>query len=101
MAYGNYGAIVTKNGERCPDREDNTPYKEGDMQAGYHQAFLRSEGADPHHAVIGDGDIRLCAHKTYPSDIRPSGGMSCQEICQVRGLFVGCDKIDPAEFYAF
>lgn len=67
MAYGNYGAIVRRNGERMGTHEDQTPYREAELEAGYHQAFGRLETElSPHHAVLGSGKVRLCAHKTSP-----------------------------------
>ena len=66
MAYGDWGAFVYKNGVRMESHEDNTPYKETELQAGYAQAFLRSEGMNPHHATLGDMDVRLCGYKNYP-----------------------------------
>lgn len=71
MAYGNYGAFVYKNGVRMKAWEDQTPYQENVMEAGYWQAFVflgeDSKGLRPHHAVLGEGDVRLCAYKDVPS----------------------------------
>lgn len=67
MAYGNWGAYVYKNGERQTEREDNTPYREHELESGYLQAFhpgRRDGSVRPHHAVLGSGRIRLCAHKS-------------------------------------
>lgn len=76
MAYGNWGAFVYKNGERQNNREDNTPYFEDEIQAGYYQAFggndendnRLSTGKKLHccHASLGNGDFRLCGYKSYP-----------------------------------
>lgn len=66
MAYGNWGGNVFRNGERMREWEDATPYKETEFLAGYHQAFLRDEGCNPHHAVLGEKDVRLCGYKSYP-----------------------------------
>ena len=68
MAYGNWGGTVYKDGEQKVDWEDATPYKETELQSGYHQAFFRSEetGYNPHHSVLGDKDMRLCGYKSYP-----------------------------------
>jgi hypothetical protein len=66
MAYGNWGAFVYKNGERQPNWEDNTPYRETNLTAGYWQAFGRQEGPEqisPHHAVLGKNRVRVCGHK--------------------------------------
>ena len=76
MAYGNWGAYVHKNGERQTNREDNTPYQEDELQAGYWQAFggNNEDGtkvgtkAKLHctHASLGNGSFRLCGYKSYP-----------------------------------
>ena len=67
MAYGNYGAMVFKNKERMRQWEDQTPYKEEEIEAGYQQAFGRQETKlSPHHAVLGEGPVRLCGYKTMP-----------------------------------
>jgi len=68
MAYGNWGAFVYKNGERQTEWEDNTPYREDELIAGYWQAFGRKEEGEiirPHHAVLGKDRVRVCAHKAY------------------------------------
>jgi hypothetical protein len=65
MAYGNYGAFVFHCGSRYKNREDQTPYKENEAEAGYHQAFDRNKtGLNPKHAVLGSGSVRLCAYKS-------------------------------------
>ena len=64
MAYGNWGAFVYRNGERMTQWEDNTPYRETELQAGYWQAFA---GTGAHHAVLGEKRVRLCGYKCYPS----------------------------------
>ena len=67
MAYGNWGAFVYKNNVRQHNREDNTPYKEDERQAGYYQAFFDDgESLGCHHATLGDGEIRLCGYKSTP-----------------------------------
>lgn len=67
MAYGNYGAMVFKNGERQQDREDNIPYEESESDSGYYLAFARrKEGLNVHHATMGNGIVRFCAYKSYP-----------------------------------
>lgn len=83
MAYGNWGAFVHRNGERMPKWEDQTPYREGEYEPGYHQAFgianigLAADGSaaitkldrekelGPHHAVLGEKRVRLCGYKCY------------------------------------
>lgn len=71
MAYGNWGAFVYKNGQRMKAWEDQTPYQENELEAGYWQAFVflgeDSRGLGPHHAVLGEGDVRLCGYKDQPS----------------------------------
>lgn len=68
MAYGNYGAWVFRDGEHMPQWEDQTPYHEEDLVAGYHQAFGvgTSDDFPLCHAVLGGAEMRLCARKTYP-----------------------------------
>lgn len=66
MAYGNWGAFVYKNGERMHDWEDATPYKEKEYESGYIQAFMRAKGRNPHHAVLGEKEVRLCGYKSFP-----------------------------------
>ena len=66
-AYGNWGAWVFRNGERIPEWEDNTPYHETELIAGYWQAFGRNETVSPHHAVLGQQRMRLCGYKHEPT----------------------------------
>ena len=68
MAYGNWGAIVKRNGERVRTHEDATPYAEETTEPGYWQAFGRAfdEKLNPHHAVLGGQRLRLCGYKCYP-----------------------------------
>jgi hypothetical protein len=76
MAYGNWGSFVYKNGIRQPNREDNTPYSEDEIEAGYWQAFgwLDENGKRTTtgkelfccHATLGSGKIRLCGYKSSP-----------------------------------
>ena len=67
MAYGNWGGNVFRNGERMTNWEDQTPYKETEVAAGYAQAFLRNAvGLNPHHAVLGDKRVRFCGYKSHP-----------------------------------
>lgn len=76
MAYGNWGAYVYKNGERQKNREDNTPYKEDELEAGYWQAFGGNNKDGTRigtkaelyctHASLGSGPFRLCGYKSYP-----------------------------------
>lgn len=76
MAYGNWGAFVYKDGVRQSNREDNTPFHEDELEAGYWQAFAgnNEDGTRVttgkkihcHHASLGDGEFRLCGYKSYP-----------------------------------
>jgi hypothetical protein len=66
LAYGNWGGRAYRNGEHQPAHEDSTPHREGDVQAGYWQAFGRREGLDPHHVSLGAMRLRLCAYKSFP-----------------------------------
>lgn len=68
MAYGNWGAWVFRDGEHMGNWEDQTPYGEEGMLAGYEQALSRSSDADrlnPHHAVLGGKEMRLCGYKDW------------------------------------
>lgn len=69
MAYGNWGAFVYKNGIRETNREDNIPYQEDSLEAGYWQLFRDGRDkvkVDTHHASLGSGDFRLCGYKSIP-----------------------------------
>lgn len=66
MAYGNWGAFVYRNGERMKKWEDQTPYRENELEQGYHQAWGRQEGINPYHAVLGQQRARLCGYKNDP-----------------------------------
>ena len=66
MAYGNYGGNVFKNGKRMRNHEDNTPYREGELKAGYWQAWGKQEGLSAHHATLGKERVRFCGYKTDP-----------------------------------
>lgn len=65
MAYGNWGAFVFQDGKHQPQWEDNTPYKETELQAGYWQAFRNDSETHPHHAILGKDRMRVCAYKNY------------------------------------
>lgn len=68
MAYGNWGAFVYKNGERMPKWEDNTPFRELELENGYWQAFQSGDdGIDAYHAILGEGRVRLCGYKNDPT----------------------------------
>lgn len=55
MAYSDYGAFVYRNMDRRRDREDGGAFaRDADGKDGY----------GCYHAVLGDGDIRLCIYKT-------------------------------------
>lgn len=89
MAYGNWGAWVFRGDEHMSAWEDQTPYKEQAFEPGYHQAFGISnlsealaeagegdktgdipgntnpwDGLGPHHAVLGQMDVRFCGYKS-------------------------------------
>lgn len=82
MAYGNWGAWVFKNGEHMSNWEDQTPYREEDTSGSYLQAFgaqvvgtdeegrpvvERDPSLNPHHAVLGGKEMRLCGYKSSPA----------------------------------
>lgn len=65
MAYGNWGAVVLRNGERMRSHEDNVPYAEDTNLAGYHNAFgVQVKGLGAHHAIVGSGRVRVCGYKS-------------------------------------
>ncbi len=67
MAYSNWGAFVYKNDERQTEREDTIPYREEDGISGFPLVLLaRDEHQMAHHAVLGTGTVRWCAHKSSP-----------------------------------
>jgi len=82
MAYGNWGAWIWLNDKHIPEREDQTPFKEDKLKAGYHQAFQRKEGTDPHHAVLGNGDVRLCLYKSTPILFLKGKKVKLQKYCK-------------------
>src|SRR5262245_52742376 len=78
MAYSDYGAFVYENGKRSRDREDVAVFddQEKDVPTGYrifanivrNREKYGPEDRPPwwehsHHAVLGDGPIRLCGYK--------------------------------------
>ena len=78
MAYSNWGAFVYCNGERRKDKED--------------------VGVFEYHAVLGDGEIRLCGYKCYPKLLRLIDGKAdeidlsqfqCGDTTSYRGVIDG------------
>lgn len=79
MAYSNWGAFVDKDGVRRKDKEDVGVFDTD--ESGYNSGiriFVNiiknrekfPEGDEPwymhsHHAVLGDGDVRLCGYKNW------------------------------------
>jgi len=78
MAYSDWGAYVWRNGKRMPNREDVAVFNEAeaDLPSGVrifaNLARTRAPADDgrptpwsehSHHAVLGDGHLRLCAYK--------------------------------------
>jgi len=78
MAYSDYGAFVYKDGIRRTDREDVAVFNDDDKD---HPSAYRifanirrnrkkyPDGNPPwhehsHHAVLGDGPVRLCGYKS-------------------------------------
>lgn len=77
MAYSNWGAFVYKDGERRTDKEDVGVWdtEEACVPTGLRifANILKNrvrENDDwcnhSHHAVLGDGKVRLCGYKCYP-----------------------------------
>lgn len=79
MAYSNWGAFVHKDGVRRPDREDvavfNDDEKDYASGARIFANIMKNMEKYPggnvpwhensHHAVLGDGPIRLAGYKHY------------------------------------
>jgi hypothetical protein len=77
MAYSNWGAFVFCNGKRRTDKEDVGVFDtdESCLPSGArifanilknHEADNKDWSAHSHHAVLGDGPIRLCGYKSGP-----------------------------------
>ena len=67
MAYGNWGGRAYRNGEHMPNREDNTPYREEELAAGYYQVLgPQKPGIQTQHVTLGSQRVRLCGYKCYP-----------------------------------
>jgi len=77
MAYSNWGAFVHRNGERRKDKEDVGVFDtdESTIPSGWrivaNLVKNRDRGNDEwynhsHHAVLGDGPVRLCGYKSSP-----------------------------------
>lgn len=80
MAYSNWGAFVYRNGERQENREDVGVFDEDEagVPSGgriFHNLAKNMDrfpdGKTPwwahsHHAVLGDGPVRLCGYKASP-----------------------------------
>jgi hypothetical protein len=81
MAYSNWGAFVFCNGSRREDKEDVGVFdtEEGNVPSGSRiwtnlaKNISRYPSADQipwhehsHHAVLGDGKVRLCGYKNMP-----------------------------------
>lgn len=77
MAYSNWGAWVHKNDVRRTDREDVGVFDDDEKDAPTGARIFMNiiknrekypEGGEPwhehsHHAVLGDGPVRLCGYK--------------------------------------
>lgn len=80
MAYSNWGAFVHKDGVRRTDREDvavfNDDEKDHPSAARIYVNIMKNRAKYPdgnppwhersHHAVLGDGPIRLAGYKNRP-----------------------------------
>ena len=78
MTYSNWGAKVFRNGKRMKNREDVGVYDEDEanlpsgMRIWANLIKLRQKKEEEvewkrsHHAVLGDGEVCLCAYKNYP-----------------------------------
>lgn len=76
--YNNYGALVFKDDLRRPDREDVAVFEDDEKEVlsseriaanirrNLGRVFATAQGrwaAHAHHAVLGDGPVRLCVYK--------------------------------------
>lgn len=77
MAYSNWGGNVYKNGERRKDKEDVGVFdtEESNLPTGFRifANILKNNKNNnndwynhSHHAVLGDGPVRLCGYKDRP-----------------------------------
>jgi len=80
MAYSNWGAFVYKDGIRRNDREDVAVFNDDEkdfpqaMRIFMNISKRRAESGETkeswaehsHHAVLGDGRVRLCGYKDRP-----------------------------------
>ena len=70
MAYSNWGAKVFRNGVRMRNREDVGVYEDEAIFANILKNREKEETdkwwEHPHHAVLGDAEVRLCAYKNDP-----------------------------------
>jgi hypothetical protein len=94
MAYSDYGAFVFCNGIRRPDKEDVGVFdtEEADLPSGQRifanlsknmarygfasqteEDHLQAWAAHSHHAVLGDGLVRLCGYKNYKPELWSMG----------------------------
>lgn len=101
MAYSNWGAFVHKNGERRKDKEDVAVFNtdEADVPSGMRifanlmkNSAKYGEGDSgvkdtpwhehSHHAVLGDGPVRLCGYKCNPElwVMKPDGAVEQIEL---------------------
>ena len=97
MAYGNWGALVFKDGERMKNWEDQTPYREKEQEGGYYQVFgkCRDLGQlDPHHAVLGDMGMRLCGYKSEPCLFHKGEAVSLEPFCKRHPGQSPCDDAE-------
>jgi len=78
MAYSDYGAFVKRNGKRRKDKEDVGVFDTDEAKLPSGQRIFanilkrqKETGEDrkwynhSHHAVLGDGPVRLCGYKQH------------------------------------
>lgn len=126
MAYNNYGAFVFQDGKRRRDREDVAVFDDENNElpsgarifANIQKRIADGHGAEgggqpwwehTHHAVLGDGDVRLAGYKNYAAELyhrRPDGTVErigleqfdpewdgddvYQMVASCRGEYAGC-----------
>ena len=74
MAYGNWGSFVYLNGKRMKRKEDAPAFdaEESKLPSSISRTF--------YHAVLGAGNVRLCAYKNCPLIFTSSDDGEVREI---------------------
>lgn len=108
VAYSNWGAFVHEGGVRREDREDVAVFNDdeatcpsgGRIYANILKNMERYPDGNPpwyahsHHAVLGDGPIRLCGYKCRPELWRALDDENAEDI-DLAPYLVSGDRSDP------